>query len=158
EDRTVPSSVTVLASHLQPDQGNFFVIMRVPETGQVFSGEDFTFNASPGLYHLTDNEGSATYGSFTVASDGSISATTGAAVASGNTIDFDLSKLLAVTITSPVTSAGEGESWEMPSVLGGGWPGAATIHLPAGTFQVTTNPAIGVYGAFTVSDNGSGSL
>jgi hypothetical protein len=139
--------------------GNFFVSLRVAETGQVVSGNDFTFNASPGSFHLTDNDASATYGSFTVANDGSISATTGAAVASGDTIDFDLSKLAAVTISPPITSAGEGESWMMPSVLGGGWPGSATVYLPAGTFQVTPNSiANAVYGAIIVADNGSGSL
>jgi hypothetical protein len=158
EDRTVPSAVTVLASHLQTAQGHFGVILRVPETGQVVTSADFTFNASPGLYHLTDSDGSATYGSFTVASDDSISTTTGAAVASGDTIDFDLAKLLPVTITSPTTSAGEGETWQMPFVTAGAWPSTDTIYLPAGTFQVTPILAGAVYGSFTVSDNGSGNL
>src|SRR5207253_9196808 len=87
EDRTVPSAVTVLASHLhtatgQPEQ------VRVVETSVVAYGNDVTFDAAPGDYHLTPYDpyaGNGTYGSFTVANDGTISGTTGAATAAGNT-------------------------------------------------------------------------
>src|SRR5262245_38411687 len=107
EDRTVTSAVTVLGSHLhtaggQPEQ------YRVVETGVVARGDDLTFDASPGVYHLAVADGAGTYGSFTVASDGTISSTTGAATASGTTIDFDLAKLAAVTVvgTDLKTAAG----------------------------------------------------
>src|SRR5262249_40802863 len=97
EDRTVSTSITVLASHLHTAGGQAEYVL-VAETGAGAKGNDFTFNAAPGVYHLIDYDGSGTYGSFTVASDGTISGTTGALVASSSTIDFDLTKLAAVTI------------------------------------------------------------
>jgi len=108
EDRTVPSAVTVLASHLHtvggvPEQ------VRVAETGAlVGNGTNLTFDAAPGVYHLDSGDHGVTWGSFTLASDGTISSTTGALTASGSTIDFDLSKLAAVTIfgTDLQTAAG----------------------------------------------------
>src|SRR5438309_2016838 len=73
EDRTVPSSITVLASHLR-SAGGLHEQVRVVETGTVTYGNDITFDAAPGAYHLTPYAG-GTYGSFTVATDGTISGT-----------------------------------------------------------------------------------
>jgi len=91
EDRTVPSSVTVLASHLHT-AGGLPELVRVPETGTQVNGNDVTFEAAPGVYHLTGGDGvyTGTYGTFTVASDGAISGTSGALTALGGTIDFIL--------------------------------------------------------------------
>jgi hypothetical protein len=159
EDRTVPSSVTVLASHLHT-AGGLPERLQVAETGTFANGNDFTFNATPGVYHLTDTAGSSTYGSFTVASDGTISGTTGALVASSSTIDFDLTKLAAVTIfgTDLKTATGLRESVGVRFIdvqLSPG-PGTDTVYLPAGTFRVVG--AAGDYGGITVSANSSGTL
>src|SRR5262249_48239381 len=116
EDRTLPSTVTVLASHLRTAGG-------LPETvnvaDMVGTGNDFSFNAAPGVYHATIYGGGPTYGSFTVATDGTISGTTGALTASGNTIDFDLTQLAAVTIfgTDLKTAAGLQQTMEVPNVV-----------------------------------------
>jgi hypothetical protein len=107
EDRTVPSNITILASDLHT-AGGVPQQVRLGETGTVAYGNNFTFNAAPGFYHLTDAACGGTYGSLTVATDGTISGTTGALVASGSTIDFDLTKLAAVTVvgTDLKTAAG----------------------------------------------------
>ena len=98
EDRTLPSSVTILGSDLHT-AGGLPEFVGVAETGAAEgNGNNITFNAAPGIYHPTDRDGGDTYGSFTVANDGTISGTSGALAASGSTIDFDLSKLAAVTI------------------------------------------------------------
>src|SRR5262249_36331522 len=139
EDRTVPSSITVLASHLHT-AGGLPEQVRVAETGTVANGNDFTFDAAPGVYHLTDHFPSRVYGSFTDATDGTIGGTTGALVASGSTIDFDLTKLAAVTIvgTDLKTAASSQQAVAVSEVVGL-YPGTATdtVYLAAGTFPVT---------------------
>jgi len=59
EDRTVPSSVTVLASHLHTT-GGLPEQVRVAETGTLAKGNDFTVDIAPGAYHLTDYDGGGT--------------------------------------------------------------------------------------------------
>src|SRR5262249_15744962 len=108
EDRTVPTSVTVLASNLHT-VGGIPEPVPVAETGTPErNGVNVTFNAAPGIYPLDSGNGGVTYGSFTLASDGTISGTTGALTGSGSTVDFDLSKLAAVSIfgTDLKTAAG----------------------------------------------------
>jgi hypothetical protein len=162
EDRTVPSAVTVLASHLHTDRGQPEQV-RVAETGTLANGNDVTFDAAPGDYHVTSPDGGSTYGTFTVATDGTISGTTGALAASGSTIDFDLSKLAAVTIygTDLHTDGGLQQAVNVQFFVGlrqnaGG--STDTVYFPAGTVRVTDGIPHGVYGSFTVADNGSGSL
>jgi hypothetical protein len=162
EDRTVPTTVTVLASHLhtaggQPEQ------LRVLETGTVAYGNDLTLNVTPGLYHLTDYDGGGTYGSFTVTNDGTISGTTGAAVASGGAIDFDLTKLAAVTIfgSDLHTDGGLQQAVNVQFFVAfrqDATDSLDTVYLPACTAQVTDYFPLGVYGSFTVADDGSGAL
>jgi CSLREA domain-containing protein len=159
EDRTVPTSVTVLASNLHT-AGGLPEYVRVAEAGTAAKGNDFTFDAAPGVYHLIDGDGGGTYGSFTLATDGTISGTTGALVASSSTIDFDLTKLAPVTIfgTDLKTAAGLQQSVGVPfvDVLISPGPGTDTVYLPAGTYRLAE--AAGDYGGITVSVNGSGTL
>jgi hypothetical protein len=165
EDRTVPTSITILGSHLRTAAGAP-EWLRVLETGaSENNGTDITVDAAAGVYHLTTPRGAgyATYGTFTVASDGSIAGTTGALTASGNTIDFDLTKLAAVTVfgTDLQTAAGLQQIVVVETFvqLAHAGPGTDTVYVPAGTFSVTNGlPATGTYGTFTVADNGPGSL
>src|SRR5262249_15215926 len=101
----------------------------------------------------------ATYGTFTVADDGTIGGTTGALVASGNAIDFDLTRLGAVTVdTGDLTTAqGAQQFVEVGDVCQVLLRGTDTVYLPAGTFSVT-DAGSHVYGGLTVSPNNSGSL
>jgi hypothetical protein len=160
EDRTVPSSITVLASHLHT-AGGLPEPVRVYETGTVSFGNDFTFNAAPGVYHLTDYDAGGTFGSLTVATDGTIDGTTGALVASGSTIDFDLSKLAAATIfaTDIKTAGGLQQGVAVVNVvsLRPEITGPDTVYLPAGTFQVTEFNGH-AYGSVTVAATASGAL
>src|SRR5262249_44951054 len=160
EVRTVPSLITVLASHLRT-AGGLAETVRVFETGTAANGNDFTFNAAPGVYHLTDSFPHGAYGSFTVATDGTIGGTTGARVASGSTIDFDLTKLAAVTIvgTDLKTASGLQQGVTVGEVVTL-YPGPATdtVYLAAGTFPVEDDWPHGVYGRVTVAANGSGAL
>jgi hypothetical protein len=162
EDRTVPSSITVLASDLHT-AGGLPEAVRVVETGTEANGNDFTFEASPGVtYNFGPYDGPGVYGSFTVASDGSISSTSGAAVAATeNTIDFDRTKLAAVTIygTDLKTAAGVQQGVNVHNIVAlVPGPATDTLYLPAGTFPVATYDGPGVYGYVTVADDGSGSL
>jgi hypothetical protein len=160
EDRTVPTLITVLGSDLHTARG-VPEFVRVAETGAVEgNGTDFTFDAAPGVYHLTDDIGASTYGSFTVASDGTISGTTGALVASGSTIDFDLTKLAAVTVvgTDLNTPQGSAQFWGVGNVFPT-FTGADTVYVPAGTFDLTVGSgAPPFYGSFTVSASGPGAF
>src|SRR5262249_32452206 len=148
EDRTLPTSVTVLGSHLLTAGGQAEIV-RVPEANVgEGNGTDFTFAAAPGLYHLTNCDGSGSYGSFTVAIDGTISGTTGAAVASGNTIDFDLTQLAAITINVLTNSAGSPQEGHLADVEVGDPGHAETFYGPAGTHLVPNDPY--GHGSFTV--------
>src|SRR5262249_24557955 len=105
------------------------------------------------------------YGGFTVASDGTISGTTGALTASGNTIDFDVSKLAAVTVyaTDLQTAAGWQQAVHLSRVVPFRQDNNAkdTVYLPAGTFVVqAVSPGAdnAHYGPFTVAADASGSL
>src|SRR5207237_4516136 len=100
------------------------------------------------------------YGTFTVATDGTIGGTTGALVASGSTIDFDLTKLAAVTIfgTDLQTAAGRQEQVGLANVVGVLLPFTDTVYLPAGTFRAADGNFTDVYGSFMVAANGSGAL
>src|SRR5262249_33517114 len=61
EDRTVPTSVTVLGSHLLTADGRPETV-RVAETGTFETiGTNITFDAAPGVYHLTDTGPAGTY-------------------------------------------------------------------------------------------------
>jgi hypothetical protein len=161
EDRTVPTSVTVLGSHLRT-AGGVPEFVRVYETGMgEGNGTDFTVNLEPGLYHLAPSDGPGLYGTFTVAGDGTISATTGAATASGDTIDFNLTKLASVTIvgTDIKTTGGAQQVLTLQNFFT--LPSSAstdTVYLPACTINVTPFDSPGVYGSLTVGDDGTGSL
>jgi hypothetical protein len=155
----VPTAITVLASDLHTAAG-LPQFVRVAETGTGANGTDFTFNAAPGIYHLAAGIGDP-YGSFTVATDGTISGTTGALVASGSTIDFDLTKLAAVTIYGGdlKTASGWQQSVNLYEVVGlaptYGDPAADTVYLSTGTFSVAGDNPIGT---FTVAADTSGAL
>jgi hypothetical protein len=140
EDRTVPTAITVLGSHLRTAGGQPEYV-RVAETGTgEGNGTDFTFDAAPGVYHLTDADGGGTYGSFNVANDGTISGTTGAAAATGSTSDFDLTKLAAVTVngTDIKTAAGQQEAVNIQNFVGVDWRyGPFIVYFPACTVQQT---------------------
>jgi hypothetical protein len=158
EDRTVPSQVTVLSSQLLT-VGGTPEFVRIAETGAYAWGSDITFDASPGVYHVDTYGNEATYGTFTVAGDGTIGGTTGALVASGSAIDFDLTKLAAVTVVGNdlTTAGGAQQNVKMADV--DAFPNSTdTYYLPAGSFNEIDAVAEQVYGSFTVSANGSGGL
>jgi len=137
-----------------------FVLVSETGTGEG-NGTDFTVNVGPGVYHLAPADGSGVYGTFTVAGDGTISATTGAATATGNTIDFDLSKLAAVTIFASdlMTATGRQPGVNVFSFVGMSYsPYVDTIYFPAGKFELNPFDAGGHYGGLTIGDDGTGSL
>jgi hypothetical protein len=110
---------------------------------------------------LTPALNNVSYGSFTVADDGFgslvVTGTTGATVAAGNTIDFDLTKLAAVAIhgTDLTTAAGWQQSVQVQGFVGRILDD--TLHIPACTVQLP-NDLGAVYGTFTVADDGAGCL
>jgi hypothetical protein len=114
----------------------------------------------------TDTVGNDTnnYGSFTIGDNGSgslvVTSTTGALVATGNTIHFDLTKLAAVTFYGNEVNPGGGSFHiRIPDVLLDGqetYPD--TAYFPAGTEGIYTWGPGYLVGTFTVSDIGSGSL
>jgi hypothetical protein len=115
-----------------------------------------TFSVQPG-----DGVG---YGTFTVADDASgalvvTGATSGAAVASGNTIHFDEAKLAAVTVvgTDLESTGGHQPPVLVDNVVNLFTVGTDTVYLPASTFPVTDFSGH-VYGSFTVAANSSGAL
>jgi hypothetical protein len=155
----VATLVTVLGSNLHTAAGRpeqLWIASGVAEYG----GTDLTFDAAPGTYDLTNGDQDGSYGSFTVANDGTVSGTTGAAVASRNTIDFDLTKLAAVTIDAYElrTASGLQEQILVNPIASFPGSGVDTFYLPAGTFDVTNGRQVGTYGTITVGDDGSGTL
>src|SRR5262249_39794100 len=118
-------------------------------------------------YAVTPGAGDGTYGTFTVAADGSgalavTGATSGAAVATGNTIHFDKDKLAAVTVfgTDLKTPGGQRQVVVVHSTVRIDFPQSTptdTVYLPASTFPVT-DAGGHVYGTFTVAADTSGSL
>jgi hypothetical protein len=109
------------------------------------------------------NPSVGTYGSFTVGDNGSgslvVTGASGACVATdAHTIDFDLTRLAAVTVNGTDIKSGAGYQEPVDPQSYVDWRyGPFIIYYPAGTVQCT-NPSVGTYGSFTVGDNGSGSL
>jgi hypothetical protein len=117
-----------------------------------------------GTFSVTDTFPFSTYGGFTIAPDASgalaVTATSGAAVATGNTIHFDESKLAAVTIYGTDLTDGLQQSVAVEEVVTlyfGAGPATDTAYLGAGTFHVDLFGGPD-YGTFTVAANASGSL
>jgi hypothetical protein len=152
ENRCLPATVTILGSHLISSGGGV-EFYQVP--GFVSGTGDLTVNVGPGTYSVQNNSG--TYGTFTVSSQDTVAATTGALVGTGNTLDFDLTKLGAVTINTLTNSAAQPESVNLSGVEVGTLNSAQTFYLPAGTYSLESGAATG-YGQFTVAANGPGSF
>src|SRR5262249_5878514 len=93
EDRTLPATVTLLGSHLISSAGNlepYYVA-----GFESFGTGDRSVTLGAGTYSVQNGIG--TYGTFTVSNQDTVAATTGALVATNNTLDFDLNKLAAIT-------------------------------------------------------------
>jgi hypothetical protein len=160
-DLTKLAAVTVTASHLLT-LGGIPEGIKIQDLVNFIPGRDDTAYVPAGTFPLATPVNQA-YGSFTVADNGTgtlvVTATSGAAVASGNRIDFDLTKLCAVTVgvSDLVTAGGLPQSvkvYEAANFI----PGRNdTVYVGAGSYGLTTavNQS---YGGFTVADNGSGTL
>jgi hypothetical protein len=119
-----------------------------------------------GTFYVGNGDGGGTpYGTFTISANSSgvlaVSATTGAAVATGNNIDFDLTQLAAVTMVwSDLKTAGSFQQGaSIGSVVDSHGTGTDTVYLPAGTYNVYLAGGVPpAYGSFTVSANASGVL
>jgi hypothetical protein len=163
-DLTQLAAITINASDLTSPQG-------VPENVSIYyvTNNQYyndTFYLPTGTYSLTSQAGGfPAYGTFTAAQNGSgsfvVSATTGALVATGNTIDFNLTQLAAITIQLLADSLGVPEAVNVPGVgrgiIGGYGTGANTFYIPAGTYQVST-ATNALCGTFTVGQTGSGAF
>ncbi len=153
EDRTVPTLVTILGSHLATSAGDlqaYYVDSVTPgQTG------DITVDVSPGTYTVKSGSGNL-YGTFTTSAAGVVAAD-GALSASAGAIDFDLSKLTAVTVKksdlATLNGTQENVYVENEVVF---QHGDATAYLPTGTFGLATGP--GELGLFRVAANASGTL
>src|SRR5262249_35864455 len=148
---------TVLGSHLVT-AGGLPQPTTVSGVNVFINGSDVSFDAPAGTYNL-QNSLNQSYGTFTVSSSNTISGTTGALVASGNQIDFDRTKLGAVTVLAShlLTLGGLPEGLKIGDLVNF-IPGRDdTAYVPAGTYSLETS-VNQVYGGFTVSANGSGTL
>jgi hypothetical protein len=119
------------------------------------SGTDTTFNAPVGTYSVLDAEGnrSHSFGTFTVSNLDTVSATTGSLVATGNTIDFDLTQLAAVTVSPLLTAGGRAQGMDVHDIVNfhAALSSPDTAYVPAGTYTLDS-AGIYIYGTFTVSD------
>ena len=148
EDRTVPAAITILGSDLVTSAG----IPEVYSINGILSQAtgDRSVNLGAGTYSVANSGG--TYGTFTVSSQDTVAGTTGALVATGNTIDFDLTQLAAVTASPLFTAGGRPETMWISNVVGLAPGTSDTAYLPAGTYDLF-NGANGLpsFGSFTVS-------
>jgi hypothetical protein len=149
EDRLAPATVTILGSGLVSSGGSQeqFAIYGFLAIGY----GDRTVNLDPGTYSVQNAAG--TFGTFTVSSQDSVAGTTGALVATANTITFDLTQLAAITINDDlVTSTGIHELVSEDG-FGAYLHSEDTVYIPTGTYTLGNNGG-GTYGTFTVADNG----
>jgi hypothetical protein len=164
-DLTKLAAVTIYASDIKTAAGqqqvvivgNFVGLTAYPNTDTVYFPA-CTANVTPFV-------GPGVYGGFTVGDNGSgsliVTGTTGAAVATDDhTINFDLTKLAAVTIygSDLKTAAARQQLVTVPNLVALNSYPTDTVYIPAGTFPVTNYYGDGVYGSVTVADNGSDSL
>jgi hypothetical protein len=157
EDRTLPATVTILGSHLITAAGRLEAYSVSGFLFQVVGNQTITVGA--GTYSV--DTGSGTDGTFTISNQDTVSGTTGALVPTGNTIDFDLTQLAAVTMvwTDLKTAAGFQQGASIGSVVDFNPRGPDTLYLPAGSYNVYLEAGVAPsYGTFTVGVNGSGAL
>jgi hypothetical protein len=121
---------------------NVFLGIPGATSGNEFGRTDYL---PAGTYDITTAGGGYDYGTFTVSSGLTITATTGSLVATATGVSFDFTKLATVSFlqTAP------GGFYGIFGVSGGGT--FRTVHLPAGTYNVQTADGNGSYGTFTVS-------
>jgi hypothetical protein len=155
EDRLAPATVTLLGSQLVTSSGQPEGVF-VSGVNAFVTGTDTAFNAQAGTYSVLDTAGQNSFGTFTVLNQDTISATTGALVATGNTIGFDLTKLAAVTVNVLTNSAGNLQEVNLADVEVGNLGSAQTFYIPAGTYILRNDPY--GYGSFTVAGTGQGSF
>ncbi len=155
-DRTRLAAVTVKASDFVTLKGRAEFLYVENEVSFRQGGGDDTAYLPDGDYFL-DTEVNARLGSFTV-DGGSVTATTGAVEATGDTVSVDRMKLVAVTVNGNgyQTAKGIGEALGLSDVtsflLG---DRNDTVYLPAGTFHLVTGAFNAALGSFTVAPNGS---
>jgi hypothetical protein len=157
-DLTQLAAVTINAGDVRTASGAIEWSSIYGLTNQV--GNDDTFYVPVGTYTVWNNANP--FSTFTVAASGSgslvVSGTTCVLVATGNTIDFDLTQLAAVTINAGDLTSPQGEPQLVAlTPVSGGEAHDDTIYLPAGTYSLFA-PAGQAYGSFTVTQNGSGSF
>jgi hypothetical protein len=159
EARTLLATVTILGSHLVSASGASQEAYLIP--GFLAGQGDRTVDLGPGTYSLEAGLGVGTFGTFTVSSQGTVDATTGALVATGNTIDFDLTQLAAITINAGDLTSPQG----MPEQVGiyfitNNQHYNDTFYLPTGTYSLNTLavPTQPAFGTFTVAQDASGSF
>jgi hypothetical protein len=121
---------------------NVFLGIPGATSGNEFGRTDYL---PSGTYDITTAGGGYDYGTFTISSTLTISATTGSVIATPTGVSFDFTKLATVSFlqTAP------GGFYGIFGVSGGGT--FRTTHLPAGTYNVQTADGNGSYGTFTVS-------
>jgi hypothetical protein len=119
---------------------NVFLGIPGATAGNEFGDTDYL---PAGTYDVMTAGGGYDYGTFTVSSSLTITATTGSLVATPTGVGFDFAKLVTVSFleTAP------GGFYAIFGVA----PGSRTVHLPSGSYDVRTADGIGSYGTFTIS-------
>ncbi len=156
ETRWAPATAIIFANQLSSPNG--IEAVEVKGTGAIF-GYDYTLSVAPGTYEVRTSPnafGQKSFGTFTIASDSQITATTGALIAVTGGVGFDHAKLATVTIDPSVLSTPTG--FQAADIIGftGAGTRTATYHLPTGTYQVDATAAVfgaKTYGTFTVASD-----
>ncbi len=163
EDRTLPATVTLLGNDLVSASGVSLEVYQIP--GFLTAQGDSSVNLGPGTYSVeaggpNAGPGVGTFGTFSVSSQGTVAATTGALMATGNTIDFNLTQLAAITINAGDLTSPQGmpENVSIYYITNNQYYND-TFYLPTGTYSLNSQAGgFPAYGTFTVAQNSSGSF
>jgi hypothetical protein len=154
------ATVTILGNVLVSASGGSREFYRIPGFLAPEQG-DQSIDLGPGTSCVEVGLSDGDFGTFTMSSQGTVDATTGALMATGNSIDFNLSQLAAITINAGDWTSPQG----MPEEVGidditNNQHDNDTFYLPTGTYSFDTLPGLSAnaFGTFTVAQDASGSF